>query len=219
MSSQRYSNKEHEYVKVRSIDLDAPQLKDQIDRELLDHLIACRTCTTIFAAQKNSIGGAGCVVGRRIVSQSEVRRQEHRFTLAVGHVTEETLDEYLFDRLTADEIELLDYHARFCSQCANRILERQRLISCMKAVFRERLNAVKSPSPQTGGCTISRRRHQCVCNKYAAQKSVAGFTLLREPEEQSAASNCAFPAGHPGAHQCFPANQSTQGVLRLRTNQ
>jgi hypothetical protein len=149
MSSERYSNEGQEYVKVRSIDLDAPQLKDQIDRELLDHLIACRTCSAIFAAQKNSIGEAGCVVGRRIVSQSEVRWQEHRSALALRHATEETLDEYLFDRLTADEIEPLEYHARFCSQCAIRILELETLISCMKVVFRERLNAVKSaPSAQ-----------------------------------------------------------------------
>jgi hypothetical protein len=149
MSSQRYPNKEQEYLKLRSIDLDAPQLKDQIDRELLDHLLACRTCSAIFAAQRNSIGEAGCVVGRRIVSQSEVRWQEHRFTLALRHVTDETLDEYLFDRLTTDEIEPLEYHARFCTQCANRILERETLISCMKVIFRERLNAVKSaPSAQ-----------------------------------------------------------------------
>jgi hypothetical protein len=146
MSSQRYSNEEHEHIKVRSIDLDAPPLIDQIDRELLDHLIACRTCSTVFAAQNNSIEEAGCVVGQCIVSQSQVRWQERRLTLALRHVSDETLDEYLFDRLTPEEMEPLEYHSQLCSLCAKKILERETLIGCLKVIFREKLNTVRSSS-------------------------------------------------------------------------
>jgi hypothetical protein len=133
MSSQPYSNKQHLYVKHRSINLERSQLLDQIGGELLDHLISCRTCSAIFADQKNSIGEAGCVLGQRIVSES----QKHRSRVAPRHVTEETLDDYLFERLTGDQREAVERHAQLCSQCGRKIVELQTLITCMKLAFRD----------------------------------------------------------------------------------
>jgi hypothetical protein len=40
-----------------------------------------------------------CVDGRRIVSECQVRGREGRSAVALRHVREETLDDYLFDRL------------------------------------------------------------------------------------------------------------------------
>jgi len=103
MCAERHSKPNDFRVKVRSADLDAPTLMDQISAELLDHLIACRTCSVIFSAQEHSLGEAGCVEGRRISSQSRLKWQERRATLALQHLTEQTVDDYLFDRLSCDE--------------------------------------------------------------------------------------------------------------------
>jgi hypothetical protein len=163
MSSQGHCKEERLHVKVRSIDLDAPTLVDHIGRKLLDHLIACRVCTAIFADQRDSIGEAGCVDGRRIVSESQVRWQERRSTLALRHVTDETLDDYLFDRLIGDEREPLEYHAQVCLECSKKIRERETLISCMKMVFRERLHCKILIKPSGGrGRTLSGPRPQRV---------------------------------------------------------
>jgi hypothetical protein len=80
MCRERHSNRKDLHVKVRPADLDAPTLVDRISAELLDHLIVCRTCSVIFAAQEHSLGEVGCVEGRRISSQVKLRWQnEDRF--------------------------------------------------------------------------------------------------------------------------------------------
>src|SRR5215475_178395 len=112
MSLERQSDRNDLHVKVRSTNLDAPTLVDQISAELLDHLLACRTCSGIVAAQEHSLGEAGCVEGQRIVSESRVKWQERRANLALKHLTDETLDDYIFDRLAFDERQPIEHHLR-----------------------------------------------------------------------------------------------------------
>jgi hypothetical protein len=95
MCRERHSNRKDLHVKVRPADLDAPTLVDRISAELLDHLIVCRTCSVIFAAQQHSLGEVGCVEGRGISSQAKLRWQERRSALAIRHLTEQTVDDYL----------------------------------------------------------------------------------------------------------------------------
>jgi hypothetical protein len=138
MCGERFLNRKNLHVKVRSADLDAPTLMDQISAELLDHLIACRKCSVIFAAQEHSLGEAGCVEGRRISSQSKLRWQERRSTLALQHVTEQTLDDNLFDRLSCDERQPLAHHISCCLQCAETMAKRKMLATWIKRAFDER---------------------------------------------------------------------------------
>jgi hypothetical protein len=149
MCVERYSNRKDLHVKVRSADLDAPTLLDQISAELLDHLIACGTCSVIFAAQEHSLGEAGCVEGRRISSQSKLRWQERRSTLALRHLTEQTVDDYLFDRLSYDERQPLAHHISCCSQCAKTLQERETLATWIRAAFHEREHGVNPSSNPT----------------------------------------------------------------------
>jgi len=138
MSSEGQPNRKDLHVKVRSADLDAPTLVDQMSAELLDHLTACRTCSGIFAAQEHSLGEAGCLEGQRIVSESKVRWQEHRANLALKHLTDETLDDYLFDRLACDERRPVEHHLRGCPQCAKTIQQRETMAGWIRAAFHER---------------------------------------------------------------------------------
>jgi hypothetical protein len=158
MCGERHSNRKDLHVKVRSADLDAPTLVDQISAELLDHLIACRTCSVIFAAQEHSLGEAGCVVVRRISSQAKLRWQERRSILALRHLTEQTLDDYLFDRLSSDERQPLAHHISNCSQCAKTIEERETLATWIRAAFHERERGVNSTAVvqvQFSACALS----------------------------------------------------------------
>jgi hypothetical protein len=81
MCRERHSNRKDLHVKVRPADLDAPTLVDRISADLLDHLIVCRTCSVIFAAQEHSLGEVGCVEGRRTQCAKTI---EERETLALG---------------------------------------------------------------------------------------------------------------------------------------
>jgi len=83
-------------LRVRGTDPDNPKLVDEIGVELLDHLIVCRTCFAIFAAQKRSLEEVGCVEGRRIVLQSKVKWHERRVDLHRRHQAEKTLDNCIF---------------------------------------------------------------------------------------------------------------------------
>ena len=128
-------NSKEEPVRTMLSCANFPALVDSISQELLDHLTACRTCLAVFAAQQVSLEKAGCIEGRRIVSQSQVNRQEGRSNLTLRHFTDETLDDYLFDRLTWDQGELLEGHVSVCSQCLQKMKERAIMITCLKAVF------------------------------------------------------------------------------------
>jgi hypothetical protein len=132
MCGERPSNRKDFHVKIRSADLDAPTLIDEISADLLDHLIACRRCSIIFAAQEHSLGEAGCVEGRRISSQTKLRWQERRSSLALQHLTEQTVDDYLFDRLSCDEQQPLAHHLSCCLQCAETIEERKTLATWIR---------------------------------------------------------------------------------------
>ena len=138
MSSKNNPNENDLHAKVRSVNLDAPTLVDQIGAELLNHLILCRRCLLIFVAQQDSIGDAGCVVGKRIVSQSELRWQERRSSLALRHLTEQTMDDFLFDRFISDERQAIEHHHRICSQCLQEIQKRATLSALIKAALSRR---------------------------------------------------------------------------------
>jgi hypothetical protein len=131
------------HARVRSVDLDAPTLVDQIGAELLDHLIACRKCLLIFAAQEDSIGEAGCIEGIRIVSQSELRWQERRSCLALRHLTEQTMDDFLFDRFISDERQAIEHHLRNCSRCLQEIHQRATLYAGAKEIRRFDLRVLR----------------------------------------------------------------------------
>jgi hypothetical protein len=133
-------------VTVRSSDLDTPALVDQISAELLDHLIVCRTCFVIFATQKRSLGEAECVEGKRIAFESTVRWQDRGANLALQHLTEQTLDDYIFDRLACDERQPLEHHLSCCSQCAKAAEEGETLATWIRAAFHERKHCVKTSS-------------------------------------------------------------------------
>jgi len=149
MSPEPQSNRKDLHVKVKSADLDAPTLVDQVNGELLDHLIACRICSRIFAAQDCSLGEAGCIEGQRIISESKVRWQKHRASLAHKHLTDETLDDYIFDRLVCDEREPIEYHLARCTPCAQTIQQRETMATWIKAAFEERERTRNAPSTPT----------------------------------------------------------------------
>ena len=149
MSTEPQSSRKDLHVKVRSADLDAPTLVDQVNAELLDHLIACRTCSGIFAAQERSLGEAGCIEGQRIISESKVRWQKHRASLAHEHLTDDTLDDYIFDRLVCDEREPIEYHLTRCPQCAQTIQQRETMATWIRAAFQERERTHDAPSTPT----------------------------------------------------------------------
>jgi len=143
-------------VTVKSADLDVPALVDQISAGLLDHLIVCRTCSAIFAAQKHSLGEAECVEGKRIASESTVRRQDRGANLAPRHLTEQTLDDYIFDRLACDERQPLEHHLSCCSQCAKTAQEQETLATWIRAAFYERKHGVNTSSNPTAVLQVQR---------------------------------------------------------------
>jgi hypothetical protein len=146
MYAEPQSNHKNLHCKVRAADLDAPTLVDRICATLLDHLTACRMCSSIFAGQEQSLEEAGCLEGQRIISESRVRWQERRANLAVNHLTDETLDDYIFGRLACDEWEAAKHHLGRCPRCAKAIQERETLATWIRAAFHERKRNPDAPS-------------------------------------------------------------------------
>jgi len=131
-------------------------LVDQITAELLDHLIVCRTCSIIFATQKRSLGEAECVEGKRIALESTFRWQDRGANLSLQHLTEQTLDDYIFDRLACDERQPLEHHLSCCSQCAKAAEERETLATWIRAAFYERKHGVNTSSNPTAVLQVQR---------------------------------------------------------------
>ena len=131
---------------VKSADIDLPVLVDQIGAELLEHLIVCRTCSAIFVGQEHSLGEAGCVEGKRIASESAVARKGREVSRVPQHLTEQTLDDFAFDRLAGDERQSLEDHLRACSQCAKAAEQRNTLTIWIRAAFFERKHGVSTSS-------------------------------------------------------------------------
>ena len=48
-------------------------LVDRIGADLLDHLLVCRHCFRVFAAQRVSIADAGCDTGKRLTIQARAK--------------------------------------------------------------------------------------------------------------------------------------------------
>ena len=141
---------------VRSADLDTSALVDQISAELLDHLIVCQTCSVLFAAQEHSLREAECVEGKRIASESTARSQDRGANLGLRHLTEQTLDDYIFDRLACDERQPLEHHLSCCSQCAKTAEERETLATWITAAFYERKHGVNTSSNPTAVLQVQR---------------------------------------------------------------
>ena len=133
-------------MKLRSADLDTRTLVDEISAKMLDHLIACRICSAIFAAQQHSLGETECVEGKQIASESAGRRQHRNPNLVTRHVSEESLEDYIFERLAFDEQRALDYHLGCCSQCAKTAKEQEILASWLRAAFYPREHDVNTSS-------------------------------------------------------------------------
>jgi hypothetical protein len=149
-------NRKDPHVTVRSADLDAPVLVDQISAELLDHLLVCRTCSVVFATQEHSLGEAECVEGKRIASESTLRWKDRGANLALRHVTEQTLDDHIFDRLAFDERQPLEHHLSCCSPCAKKAEERETLATWIRAAFYERKHGVNTSSNPTAFLQLQR---------------------------------------------------------------
>jgi hypothetical protein len=146
--AERIPNRKDSYVTVKSADIDSPALVDQISAELLEHLIVCRTCSAIFAAQEHSLGTAGCVEGKRIASESAIRRKSREVNRAHEHLTEQTLDDFIFHRLICDERQSLEHHLSCCSQCAKAAEQRETLATRISAAFFKRKHGVNTaPNP------------------------------------------------------------------------
>ena len=149
-------NQEDPHVRVRPADLDVPVLLDQMSAELLDHLIVCRPCSVVFVTQRHSLGEAECVEGKRIASESTLRWKDRGANLALRHVTEQTLDDYIFDRLACDERQPLEHHLSCCSQCAKTAEERETLATWIRAAFYERKHGVNTSSNPTAVLQVQR---------------------------------------------------------------
>jgi hypothetical protein len=143
------SNKNLVPVRVKTVDLASKTLVDRIGEILLGHLSECQTCFSVFAAQIVSLEQAGCVEGKRILSQSQLDWEEHRSKLALQHLTRDVLEDYVFNRLTTGEKEALESHASWCADCRREIKDRRALVECMKLAF-ARLDSAES---KTGTAT------------------------------------------------------------------
>jgi hypothetical protein len=53
-----------------------PELVDRVGADLLDHLLVCRQCFRVFAAQQVSIEQEGCEIGRRLTHLAKARVPE-----------------------------------------------------------------------------------------------------------------------------------------------
>lgn len=62
-----------------------PDLVDRIGADLLDHLLVCRQCFRVFAAQQVSIEQEGCEIGRRLTQLTRVRALEQPNQVKKAH--------------------------------------------------------------------------------------------------------------------------------------
>lgn len=66
-------------------DARAPELVDRIGADLLNHLLVCRHCFRVFAAQQVSIEQEGCEIGRRLTQLAKLKTPERPKLVKKAH--------------------------------------------------------------------------------------------------------------------------------------
>jgi len=66
-------------------DARARELVDRIGADLLDHLLVCRQCFRVFAAQQVSIEHEGCEIGRRLTQLAKLKAPEQPKLVKKAH--------------------------------------------------------------------------------------------------------------------------------------
>jgi hypothetical protein len=109
-------------VHVKTMDLDFPSSFEEMTQALMEHILECRHCLRVASAGIDiSLQQAGCEACKQIFSRFYSELQVRQELASAAHLSEETIEEYCFNRLSEQEGTLFEQHLRMCPSCAGRV--------------------------------------------------------------------------------------------------
>lgn len=137
-------------VRVKAADLDFPRSEAEMTETLLTHALNCRECLAVVLFEDVSLADKGCQGYRELLQKMRSALRTHLSLEADGHVNDDVLDEYFFNRLSVDETARLEKHVLLCDGCARLLHARQLFFICVRAALRDK-EADKPDSPHLSG--------------------------------------------------------------------
>lgn len=119
-------------VKVASIDMAFPKSLEEMEEHLTRHVLSCRHCLAMALFRKETLAETGCAEYISLLGRMHSVLQVQSAIANNGHVDENALEEYCFNRLSAEEASSLEDHVLGCLECAEKLEDRFEFISCMK---------------------------------------------------------------------------------------
>ena len=120
-------------IRVRATRLDAIRTRESTSERLIEHVCGCFACLMVVIQQRAPLCDAGCAECEALLREHGV--DASRSPLAHVHVTEEMIEEYCFNRLSAMETRVLEAHLSMCGECAGRVEHRRQFIGCLKSAL------------------------------------------------------------------------------------
>ena len=125
-------------IRVKGTKIDTTQEPDDFSNQLIDHVCECLECLMTVIKQRTSLVEAGCPGFLSLLVAAQKYPDSARSPLMNVHLTEDTIEEYCFNRLTFIEVKVLEGHLAVCRDCNRRIEHRKRFVHLIKAAFRQR---------------------------------------------------------------------------------
>jgi len=125
-------------VRVKAADLDFPRSEAEMTETLLTHALNCRECLAIVLFEDVSLAEKGCEAYRRLLQRMRLALRTHLSLEADGHINDDVLDEYFFNRLSPTETARLEKHVLLCNDCARLLHARQLFFICVRAALQDK---------------------------------------------------------------------------------
>lgn len=138
-------------VHIKTMDLDFPSSFEEMTQALMEHILECHHCRFVVSAGIDiSLQEAGCATCKQMFSRFHSELQVREALASAAHVSEEAIEEYCFNRLSAEEGALFEQHLRMCPSCAERVSHRREFIQCLKAALTEQAMEQWEPGALNG---------------------------------------------------------------------
>ncbi len=142
-------------VRVKAADLDFPRSESEMTERLLAHALNCRECLAVVLFEDVSLAEKGCQNYRDLLQKMRMALRTHLTLETDNHVDEDVLDEYFFNRLSAEETSRLEKHVLMCDRCAQLLHDRQLFFVCVRAALKDKSAEKLNPNQLSGVLGVS----------------------------------------------------------------
>ena len=108
----------------------------EMEAALTEHVVDCRRCLAMILFREETLAEVGCEKYKILLASMHAACSVRASLASGGHIDENTLEEYCFNRLSPDESSSLKKHIGVCAAWSKNLEHRLEFIACMKDTLR-----------------------------------------------------------------------------------